>query len=299
MTDSALSEASPAPGVDRYVVIGHPVKHSRSPRIHALFAAQTGQALIYERLESAPDAFVATVQALAASGARGCNITVPFKFEAFEVARRRTERAELAGSANTLRFDAENDGGWWADNTDGIGLVRDITRNAGFDLKGTRVLMIGAGGASAGALGPLLEAGLAELVLCNRTVARAEELVERHADKARQCGAALRACALDQAAEGGAFDVVINASASSLAGDAIPVAAAVLRPGALALDMMYGPAAAGFLAWADEHGAVGRDGLGMLVEQAAEAFHAWRGINPDTRPVLDVLRREVDAGLPA
>jgi shikimate dehydrogenase len=297
MTAPVSSQPTPSP--DRYVVIGHPVKHSRSPRIHALFASQTGQALSYERLEAAPDAFVATVQALAASGGRGCNITVPFKFEAFEIARRRTERAELAGSANTLRFDADEAGGWWADNTDGIGLVRDITQNAGCSLKGRRVLMIGAGGASAGALGPLLEAGLTELVLCNRTVARAEELVERHADKARQCGSQLRACNLDQAADDGAFDVVINASASSLAGDAIPVAAAVLRPGTLALDMMYGPASAGFLAWAEQHGAVGRDGLGMLVEQAAEAFSAWRGVRPDTRPVLDVLRREVDAGVPA
>jgi len=299
MTASALSAAPGTTSIDRYVVIGHPVKHSRSPRIHALFATQTNQALIYDRLESAPEAFVATVQALAASGARGCNITIPFKFEAFEVAKRRTERAELAGSANTLRFDADEAGGWWADNTDGIGLVRDIIRNAGFALKGARVLMIGAGGASAGALGPMLEAGLTELVLCNRTVARAEELVERHADKARQCSSLLRACSLDQAAGDGAFDVVINASASSLAGDAIPVADAVLRPGTLALDMMYGPAAAGFLAWAARQGAIGRDGLGMLVEQAAEAFCAWRGVFPDTRPVLEILRREVDAGVPA
>jgi shikimate dehydrogenase len=297
MTAPVSSQPTPRP--DRYVVIGHPVKHSRSPRIHTLFATQTAQTLVYERLEAAPEAFVATIQALAASGARGCNITVPFKFEAFEIARRRTERAELAGSANTLRFDADEAGGWWADNTDGIGLVRDLTQNTGFALKGARVLMIGAGGASAGALGPLLEAGLTELVLCNRTVARAEELVVRHADKARQCGSLLRACGLDQAAQDGAFDVVINASASSLTGDAIPVAAAVLRPGTLALDMMYGPASAGFLAWAEQHGAFGRDGLGMLVEQAAEAFSAWRGVRPDTRPVLDILRREVDAGVPA
>lgn len=279
--------------MDRYAVIGHPVKHSRSPRIHALFAAQTGQRLDYDRLESTPEAFNQTVLAFAASGARGCNITVPFKFEAWQMAARRTARAELAQSANTLRFDA---GGWWADNTDGIGLVRDITQNAGVALAGQRVLLIGAGGAAAGSLGPLIDTQPAEIVVANRSVAKAEALVARHQDGAvtqaqRAQGVRMYATDLDHAGE--AFDVVINATASSLGGAESPVAASVLKPGALALDMMYGAAAAGFLAWAETHGAHGRDGLGMLVEQAAEAFTAWRGVRPDTGPVLAQLRTEL------
>ncbi|MEX8504211.1 shikimate dehydrogenase [Leptothrix ochracea] len=274
--------------MDRYAVIGHPVKHSRSPRIHALFAAQTGQTLDYDRLESAPEAFTQTVLAFAASGARGCNITVPFKFEAWQMAAHRTARAELAQSANTLRFDA---GGWWADNTDGIGLVRDITQNAGVTLAGQRVLLIGAGGAAAGSLGPLIDTQPAEIVVANRSVAKAEALVARHQDWAAAQGVRLHATDLDHAGE--AFDGVINATASSLGGAESPVRAGVLKPGALALDMMYGAAAAGFLAWAETHGAHGRDGLGMLVEQAAEAFTAWRGVRPDTGPVLAQLRTEL------
>jgi shikimate dehydrogenase len=274
--------------MDRYAVIGHPVKHSRSPRIHALFAAQTGQTLAYDRLESAPEAFTQTVLAFAASGAQGCNITVPFKFEAWQMAARRTTLAELAQSANTLRFDA---GGWWADNTDGIGLVRDITQNAGVALAGQRVLLIGAGGAAAGSLGPLIDTKPAEIVVANRSAAKAQALVARHQDWATAQGVRLHATDLAHAGE--AFDVVINATASSLGGAESPVAAGVLKPGALALDMMYGAAAAGFLAWAQAHGAQGRDGLGMLVEQAAEAFTAWRGVRPDTGPVLAQLRAEL------
>jgi shikimate dehydrogenase len=279
--------------MDRYAVIGHPVKHSRSPAIHALFAAQSGQALQYERLESPLEGFTATVQAFAASGAKGCNVTVPFKFEAFQLARRRSERAELAQAANTLRFDAE---GWWADNTDGAGLVRDIQHNAGVALAGKTVLLIGAGGAAAGVLGPLLAARPSALWLLNRTVAKADELVQRHARLATGWGVPLHSGPLDQAPT--ACDIVINGSASSLAGSEAPVDARALRRGGLALDMMYGAAALPFLAWARSHGAQGRDGLGMLVEQAAESFWAWRGVRPDTAPVLAQLRAEVDATLP-
>lgn len=279
--------------MDRYVVIGHPVAHSRSPAIHARFATQTGQALQYDRLEAPLDDFTGTVRAFAAAGGCGCNVTVPFKFEAWQLAARRTPRAQLAEAANTLRFDAEADGGWWCDNTDGAGLVRDITVNAGVTLAGRRVLLIGAGGAAAGVLGPLIEAAPAELVLVNRTLDKALALAERHAALAARHGVALAVRPLAEA--GAAFDVVINGTASSLAGAGVPVAAAVLRPGALALDMMYGAGARGFLDWAAAHGAVGRDGLGMLVEQAAEAFVAWRGVRPDTAPVLAALRAEVDA----
>ncbi|MEY4428325.1 MAG: hypothetical protein RLZZ182_1014 [Pseudomonadota bacterium] len=277
--------------VDRYAVAGNPVTHSRSPAIHALFAQQTGQAVDYGRLHCELNAFKPTVQAFAAAGAKGCNVTVPFKFEAFELGARRTERAELAQAANTLRFDAE--GGWLADNTDGVGLVRDITINAGVPLKGARVLLLGAGGASAGVLGPILAEGPAEVVLANRTVEKAEAIVQRHAACAARHGVRLSASGLQ--APGTAFDVFINGTAASLAGSGVPVGPEVLRPGTLALDMMYGPAAQPFLDWAAAHGATGRDGLGMLVEQAAEAFALWRGVRPDTTPVLQGLRTQLAA----
>jgi len=277
----------------RYAVAGNPVAHSRSPHIHSLFAQQTGQAVDYGRLLCPLDAFVPTVQAFAADGAQGCNVTVPFKFEAFALAARRTPRAELAQAANVLRFDTEAQGGWLADNTDGIGLVRDITANAGVPLAGQRVLLVGAGGASAGVMGPLIEAGCAELVVANRTVAKAEELVARHAALALQHGVRLSARSLTDAGE--AFDVVVNGTATSLSGTGVPVGPQVLRAGTLALDMMYGPAAQGFLDWARAHGATGRDGLGMLVEQAAESFLLWRGVRPDTAPVLRGMRALVDA----
>jgi shikimate dehydrogenase len=278
---------------DRYAVLGHPVEHSQSPFIHAEFARATGEALEYGRVLSPLDAFEATVRRFAADGGRGCNITVPFKFDAFRLAPRHTPRAALAQAANVLRFDDDAQGGWLADNTDGIGLVRDIERNVGVPLAGKRVLLIGAGGAACGVLGPLLEAAPSQVVVANRSVARADALVTRHAPLAAQRGSALRATTLDDC--GTRFDVVLNASASSLQGAAVPVSAAVLAPGALAVDLMYGPAAAGFIAWAGAHGAVGRDGLGMLVEQAAEAFCFWRGLRPDTTAVLQRLRERLGA----
>ncbi|MBL0091857.1 MAG: shikimate dehydrogenase [Piscinibacter sp.] len=275
---------------DRYAVAGNPVEHSQSPFIHAAFARQTGQAIDYGRLLCPLDGFADTLRRFAADDSagrvRGCNVTVPFKFEAFALATRHTPRATLAQAANTLRFDAE---GWLADNTDGIGLVRDIERNAGVPLAGARVLLVGAGGAAAGALGPLLAAAPAALVVANRTVAKAQALVERHRAMAGQVE--LVACAPADCGSG--FEVVINATASSLRGADIPVSAGVLAPGALALDMMYGPAAQTFIDWAQAHGARGRDGLGMLVEQAAEAFALWRGVVPDTAPVLAALRERL------
>lgn len=276
--------------MDRYAVCGNPVEHSRSPFIHAMFAQATGQHLLYERLPCALDGFADAVRGFAAGGARGCNVTVPFKFEAFALAARHSVRAALAQAANTLRFDAE---GWFADNTDGAGLVRDIEHNAGVALRGRRLLLVGAGGAAAGVLGPLIETGLSQIALANRTPDKAVALVDRHRALAAQHGTALQAATLDD--PGAAFDVIVNASASSLAGGDVPVGAQVLRPGTLALDMMYGPAARGFLDWALAHGAVGRDGLGMLVEQAAESFRLWRGVFPDTAPVLTALRERLDA----
>ncbi|HSI60675.1 MAG TPA: shikimate dehydrogenase [Ideonella sp.] len=281
---------APSSPADRYAVLGNPVAHSRSPAIHAAFAAASGEAVEYGRVLAPLDAFEATLRAFVAEGGRGCNVTVPFKFDAFALCPRRGERATLAQAANVIRFDAE---GWWADNTDGVGLVRDIEQNAGLPLAGRRVLLVGAGGGAAGALGPLLAARPAELVLANRTLAKAEALAERHAGWARAHGVRLRASGLGEVGE--AFDVVVNASATSLGGAAVPVAASVLRPGTLALDMMYGPAAAPFLAWASAHGAVGRDGLGMLVEQAVEAFFVWRGVRPAGAPVLALLRAQLAA----
>ncbi|HEX6708182.1 MAG TPA: shikimate dehydrogenase [Albitalea sp.] len=274
--------------MDRYVVAGNPVEHSQSPFIHAMFAQATGHDLSYGRLLCPIDAFAATVQRFAAEGGRGCNVTVPFKFEAFGLAARHSERAALAQAANTLRFDAD---GWYADNTDGAGLVRDIERHAGRPLAGVRMLMIGAGGAAAGALGPLIEARPAELVLVNRTPEKAQALLDRHRGLAAAHGVSVAAAPLTDA--GQAYDIVVNASASSMGGQASPVGAQVLRPGALVLDMMYGPAARDFIAWADAHGAVGRDGLGMLVEQAAEAFWVWRGVRPDAAPVLAALQERL------
>ena len=281
---------------DRYAVAGNPIAHSRSPLIHTQFAQQTGQAMVYERLLCPLDDFPATLTDFVNAGATGCNVTVPFKFEAFEMAARRTPRAELAQAANTLRFDAATEGGWLADNTDGVGLVRDITVNAGVALAGARVLLLGAGGASAGVLGPLIEARPAEIVVANRTADKAQVLVDRHADWARAHGVTLSARSLSE--PGTAYDVFINGTAASLSGGGIPVGPEVLHPGSLALDMMYGPAAQAFLDWARAHGAIARDGLGMLVEQAAESFALWRGVRPDTAPVLAAMRALVDGAAP-
>lgn len=282
---------------DRYAVAGHPVEHSRSPFIHARFAELTGEPLSYGRLLCPLDGFAQAVRAFAsgadhavaaAGPARGCNVTVPFKFEAAALAARLTPRAALAQAANTLRFDGPAAGGWLADNTDGAGLVADITRHAGVALAGARLLLVGAGGAAAGVLGPLIEARPRCVMLVNRTPERAQALVERHAPLAADHGVELVGAALDAAGSG--FDIVVNASAASLQAAPVPVSARVLRRGGLALDMMYGPAAEGFLAWARGGGAHARDGLGMLVEQAAESFLLWRGVRPPTAEVLGELR---------
>jgi shikimate dehydrogenase len=274
----------------RYAVAGNPVAHSRSPAIHAAFAEQCGQSLVYERLPCPLDGFETTVRAFQAAGGRGCNVTVPFKLQAHALAVQVSARATLAGAANVLRFDAA---GWFADNSDGVGLVRDIESGAGRALAGGRVLLVGAGGAAAGVLGPLLAAGPSEVVVANRSVDKALALVARHAAVAQANGARLHGCALE--APGRGFGVVLNASTSSLQGAASPVDAEVFAPGALAVDLMYGAAARPWLSWARAAGAEARDGLGMLVEQAAEAFFIWRGVMPDTAPVLHALRAEVDA----
>lgn len=280
---------------DRYFVLGNPVAHSQSPFIHGEFARQTGERLVYDRRLCLIDGFEAAVRALAADAdggrVRGCNVTVPFKFEAVHLVRHLSTRAKLAQAANVLCFD---DDGWFGDNTDGIGLVRDIEHNAEVSIAGRRVLLIGAGGAAAGVLGPLIERAPAQIQIVNRTPGKAALLREQHADAANARGVRLSSGGLADAGE--AFDIVLNASASSLSGSGVPVQGRVLAPGALAIDLMYGPAAAPFLAWAASLGAQPRDGLGMLVEQAAAAFELWRGVRPQTAPVLAALRLRLEAG---
>ena len=271
--------------MDLYCVMGNPVAHSKSPWIHARFAELTGQTLQYGKRLIALDGFAPAVQAFIQEGGRGCNITVPFKFDAAALATRTSARATLAQASNTLSF---RDGAILADNTDGAGLVNDIQRNAGLDLRGRDVLLIGAGGAAAGVVGPLLQASPASLTITNRTLAKATALAARHADLALLQKTELKA--QDLQGLQGSFDVIINASTSSLNGAAVPVPASTLKRGTLAYDMMYGPAAQGFMTWAREHGATPLDGLGMLVEQAAEAFLIWRDVRPPSQQVLTELR---------
>lgn len=277
--------------MDHYCVLGNPVEHSKSPAIHARFAELTGQALDYSKQLAPLDGFAATLQQWMRQGGRGCNVTVPFKFEAFRLASQASERAELAQAANTLKF--SEDGRIEADNTDGVGLVNDIQRNAGVSLAGRDVLLLGAGGAAAGVLGPLLAAGPRRLVLANRTHAKAQALVARHAEHPSLRALLQKTELLAQDPQGlqANFDVIVNATASSLGGAAVPVDARALKPGALAYDMMYGPAAQAFADWARAHGALPRDGLGMLVEQAAESFAFWRGMRPPSAQVLQEMRK--------
>lgn len=268
---------------DRYAVIGNPVAHSRSPDIHAAFARQTGQDMSYGRILAPADGFAAAVDAFRAEGGRGLNVTIPFKLEAFAYSTARTPRAEAAGAANTLRFEAR--GGVVGDNTDGAGLVRDLQHNLGVHLDGARVLVAGAGGATQGVVLPLLGAGVRKLVIANRTVARAADLAARFAAQ----GPVLASGYVDLA--GWRFDVIVNATAASIAGEALPLPGSLCAPGAVAYDMMYGKGETPFLAWARAQGAATvSDGLGMLVEQAAESFFVWRGVRPETAPVLAALR---------
>ena len=275
--------------MDDYCVIGNPVEHSQSPWIHARFAQLTGQQLSYGRRQIALDGFVAGLQAFRSEGGKGCNVTVPFKFQAAPFATTLTARAGLAQACNTLRFDgAEN---VFADNTDGVGLVSDIQQNAGVALAGRDLLLIGAGGAAAGVLGPLIEARPRRILVVNRSPDKAAALERRHAALASQHKVQLAAAPLADVQ--GAFDIVVNATASSLSGAAVPVPHTVLKPGALACDMMYGAAADCFVKWSRGHGAVPRDGLGMLVEQAAEAFMVFRGVRPPSAQVLAELRQRL------
>lgn len=276
--------------MDQYAVIGNPIAHSKSPQIHAAFAAQTGQRMQYGALLAPLDGFRATVAEFRSNGGRGLNVTVPFKLEAHALADALSQRAEAAGAVNTLRFDAE---GIYGDNTDGAGLIRDLVHNLGQPVGGARVLLLGAGGAARGALLPLLDEHPASLLIANRTVARAEELVARFG--ARAVATDFGCCGFAELS-GRRFDLVINATAASLSDQAPPLPKDIYAPQALAYDMMYGCGDTPFLAAARKEGAARlADGLGMLVEQAAESFLLWRGVRPATAPVLEALRAQIDA----
>lgn len=267
---------------DQYAVIGNPVGHSLSPTIHGRFAAQTGEDMDYGRIEA--NDFATAAARFFADGGHGLNVTVPFKADAFHWCNEASDRARHAGAVNTLTRRA--DGHVAGDNTDGVGLVRDLLDNVGLRLVAARILIVGAGGAASGALGPLLEAAPARVVVANRTVARAEALAAAFAKAGPVTGCSFEA--LDDAEP---FDLVINASAASLAGALPPLAPGLVANGGAVYDMMYGDAAAAFLDWGRSAGAaVVSDGLGMLVEQAAESFRIWRGIRPRTAPVLAELR---------
>jgi len=260
-----------------------PLAGGADPATAARIDEESQRALAFVRDQFTPHG--ATL-ALFSCAPGGVWATLNLQLQAPALARNVSTRAALAQAANVLRFDAA---GWFADNTDGIGLVRDIEQHADFRIAGARVLLIGAGGAASGVLGPLIDARAAEIVVANRTRARAAALVARHHEVAGAMP--LRDSALDDC--GGPFDLVINSTSSSMQGIQTPVPAALLRHGALAIDLMYGPAAEPFLDWARSRGAQARDGLGMLVEQAAEAFYVWRGVRPHTPPVLRALREHL------
>ena len=269
---------------DRYAVIGHPIAHSKSPFIHGLFAQATGQDMVYEAIDGGaePGGVERALAAFRAAGGRGMNVTLPFKLAALAVADSASEDARLAGAANTLSFEG---GRIEARNTDGIGLVRDIEVNLGLPLAGRRVLLLGAGGATRGAVRPIARAGAARIVIANRTADKAETLAVELAPHLG--GVPLVGCGLAALGTQGAFDVVINATSASLDGQAPAVPAGAFAPGALAYDMVYGKGLTPFLRLARQAGCARlADGVGMLVEQAAEAFAAWRGVRPDTREAL-------------
>ncbi|MDH5445114.1 MAG: shikimate dehydrogenase [Gammaproteobacteria bacterium] len=269
---------------DQYAVMGNPISHSKSPYIHSLFAKQTSQRLEYTAIHVDLGGFAQAVGNFDAAGGKGLNITVPFKQEAWQLVTERSERAERAGAVNTIRF---GKGQLYGDNTDGVGLVNDLRINHQIAIKAKRVLLMGAGGAARGVLAPLLAEQPLELVIANRTVDKAVELAMSFADMGNIKGMGYDGINDIQ------FDIVINATAASLQGQLPPLPDELLAENACCYDMMYGAEPTSFMQWASAHGA-GRvlDGLGMLVEQAAESFYIWRGVRPDSIAVIETLRAE-------
>src|SRR5688572_11507173 len=267
--------------MDRYAVFGNPVAHSLSPRIHARFAELMGERIEYAPILAPADGFGQRARDFFASGGRGANVTLPFKVDAYALAATRSARATLAGAANFLQ---SRDDGLFADNTDGAGLVIDLTTNLGVALRGANILVLGAGGAARGVIAPLLAASPMRLVIANRTEATAHELASRFGALGTVGGASLEEIPRER------FDLVINATSTSTRGEPLRLPAHAIGPGTFAYDMAYGAAAAGFLERARTAGARAADGLGMLVEQAAESYALWRGRRPPTAPVLAELR---------
>ncbi len=273
---------------DEYAVMGNPIAHSKSPRIHSLFAQQTGEPIHYRAILVEVGKLPEAVADFVAGGGKGLNITVPFKRDAWELVDERSRRAERAGAVNTIKIEP---GRLFGDNTDGVGLVNDLRHNLQIPLQDRRILLMGAGGAARGVLAPLLEQEPALLVIANRTPERAVDLAAEFADLGTVQG-----CGFD-ALENLQFDVLINATAASLQGDLPPLPDGIVAEGACAYDMMYGAKPTAFMKWAQWQGAAKvSDGLGMLVEQAAESFYIWRGVRPETRPVIAQLREELADG---
>lgn len=275
---------------DRYAVIGNPISHSKSPLIQAEFAKQMGHDMSYEALLAPVDGFVEAVTAFRNQGGRGMNVTLPFKLKAFELATEKSSRALDAGAVNMLKFSADS---VFGDNTDGVGLTRDITQNLGIAIRDKRVLLIGAGGAARGVIYPVLQEGPLSLAIANRTFDKAKDLITRYFQISFFKRTHLAALTFAELA-GQSFDIVINASSASLTGDTLPLPADLFARGSLAYEMMYGKGKTPFLKFAREDGAAKAcDGLGMLVEQAAESFYLWRGVRPETQFVLNKLKNTV------
>ena len=273
---------------DQYAVYGNPVKHSKSPQIHAAFAEQTGQQLHYRAHKVELERFAEAAGQFFSHGGKGLNITVPFKLDAFEFADQVSGRARRAGAVNTLAL--QEDGSVYGDNTDGVGLVRDIHDNLGWELNGRRILVLGAGGAVRGILGPLLKQGPSHVLVANRTVAKAQSLAKHFASLGDVVG-----CSYDGLASG-QFDLIINGTSASMSGDLPPLPHHILSNDGCAYDMMYGAEPTPFMRWAAAETAWAvSDGLGMLVEQAAESFCIWRGVRPDTKPVIEFIRQSLSA----
>ena len=273
--------------IDRYAVIGNPIAHSKSPAIHAEFAKQTKQDMHYNTILAPLDGFVQEVKYFVKHGGRGLNVTLPFKLEAFQLAMEKSPRALDAGAINTLKFVGDSIVG---DNTDGVGLVRDITQNLAIAIRGKRVLLVGAGGAARGVIYPLLQEEPKSLIIVNRTVEKATRLVGRYLEISFFKRIHLAAVDFSEL-KGQAFDLVINASSASMTGESLPLPRDIFASRSLAYEMVYGKGRTPFMQLARDDGA-GKvaDGLGMLVEQAAESFFIWRGVRPDTQPVFTKLK---------
>ena len=272
---------------DRYMVVGNPIAHSKSPQIHTLFAQQTQQDILYTKLKVEHGTFPEVVANFREMGGKGLNITVPYKHEAWDLADERSSRAELAGAVNTIQI--REDGSYCGENSDGIGLFRDLSDNNGVLIEDKKVLVLGAGGAVRGILEPLLAANPSQLTITNRTAERAEDLAELFAEYGNVDGGGF------DELDGQHYDLVINGTSASLKGKMPPLPFDLLAEGATCYDMMYSAEPTPFMEWANEYGADKvLDGLGMLVEQAAESFEIWRGVRPQTAPVIQQLRDELN-----